>query len=77
MAGHPADMGSLFELKNRFGFHVIEDSCHALGGEYKNTKIGACKFSEMSTFSFHPVKHITTAEGGAVTTNDKDLYKKL
>ena len=77
MAGHPAEMETLFELKNKFEFYIIEDACHALGGEYKNSKIGSCAFSEMSTFSFHPVKHITTAEGGAVTTNDKDLYKKL
>ena len=77
MAGHSADMAPIFDLKKKYGFHIIEDACHALGGEYKDTKVGSCTFSEMSIFSFHPVKHITTGEGGAVTTNDKELYKKL
>ena len=77
MAGHSADMQDIYNLKIKYGFHIIEDSCHALGGVYRETKVGSCKFSDMSTFSFHPVKHITTAEGGAVTTNDKELYKKL
>jgi dTDP-4-amino-4,6-dideoxygalactose transaminase len=56
---------------------VIEDAAHALGGEYKGRKIGCCKYSDMTVFSFHPVKSITTGEGGAVTTNSKELYKKL
>jgi len=77
MAGHSVDMKEIFELKGKYGFDIIEDACHALGGEYKGTKVGSCTFSDLSTFSFHPVKHITTAEGGAVTTNDKGLYKKL
>tara|TARA_B100000315_G_C14556033_1_gene578201 strand:+ start:698 stop:1891 length:1194 start_codon:yes stop_codon:yes gene_type:complete len=77
MAGHSVDMEAIFELKKKFGFSIIEDACHALGGEYKGTKVGSCTFSDLSTFSFHPVKHITTAEGGAVTSNDKELYKKL
>ena len=77
MAGHSVDMEAIFELKKKYGFHIIEDACHALGGKYKGTKVGSCTFSEMSIFSFHPVKHITTAEGGAVTTNDKNLYEKL
>jgi UDP-4-amino-4,6-dideoxy-N-acetyl-beta-L-altrosamine transaminase len=77
MAGHSADMEAIFELKKKYGFHIIEDACHALGGKYKGIKVGSCAFSEMSIFSFHPVKHITTAEGGAVTTNDKNIYEKL
>jgi dTDP-4-amino-4,6-dideoxygalactose transaminase len=60
---------------------VIEDACHALGAEYKSggkwNKVGSCRHSDMTVFSFHPVKHITTGEGGAVTTNNKNLYRKL
>ena len=56
---------------------IIEDAAHAIGSDYKNTKVGSCKYSDMTVFSFHPVKTITTAEGGAVTTNDEELYKKL
>ena len=57
------------------GIALISDSCHALGAEYKSSKIGT--ISDMSTFSFHPVKHITTGEGGAITTNDKDLADQM
>lgn len=57
--------------------YVIEDAAHAIGSNYKDTKVGSCKYSDMTVFSFHPVKTITTAEGGVVTTNDEELYKKL
>lgn len=57
--------------------YIIEDAAHAIGSDYKDTKVGSCKYSDMTVFSFHPVKTITTAEGGAVTTNDEGLYKKL
>jgi len=77
LAGHSADMQAMFDLKEKYGFHIIEDACHAPGGMYNNTKIGSCKYSDMSIFSFHPVKHITTAEGGMITTNDEQLYNKL
>ncbi len=56
---------------------IIEDACHALGSKYKGTEVGSCSFSDMSALSFHPVKHITTGEGGAVLTNDEKLCKKL
>lgn len=56
---------------------VIEDAAHAIGSEYKTTKVGSCAYSDMTVFSFHPVKTITTGEGGAVTTNNKELYDKL
>ena len=56
---------------------IIEDAAHAIGSNYKDTKVGSCKYSDMTVFSFHPVKTITTAEGGAVVTNDEELYKKL
>ena len=77
MSGQIADLKKIYDLKKRYGFKLIEDSCHALGGYYYKTKIGSCQFSDISTFSFHPVKHITTGEGGMITTNDKEIYEKL
>ena len=57
---------------------VIEDAAHSFGGEYEDgSKIGSCKYADMSVFSFHPVKTITTGEGGVVTTNSKKIYEKL
>jgi dTDP-4-amino-4,6-dideoxygalactose transaminase len=56
---------------------IIEDACHALGATFKKEKVGNCSFSDMSVFSFHPVKHITTGEGGMITTNSQKLYEKL
>ena len=76
MCGHSADMQNIFKLK-KYNFKIIEDSCHALGGKYKNYKVGSCKFSDVSTFSFHPVKPLTTGEGGMITTNDKKIYEKI
>lgn len=77
MSGHPANLEEIFELKKKYKFKLIEDACHALGGLYKKTKIGSCKYSEISTFSFHPVKPITTGEGGMITTNNSQIYKSL
>ena len=77
MSGHPADMQKIYNLKKKYKFKLIEDACHALGGSYNKKKIGSCFYSDISTFSFHPVKPITTAEGGMVTTNSKEIYKKL
>lgn len=57
--------------------YIIEDAAHAIGSEYNGVKVGSCKYSDMTVFSFHPVKTVTTCEGGAVTTNDEELYKKL
>ncbi len=76
-AGHPCDMEEISAIADRNGLVVIEDAAHAVGAEYKGSKIGACKYSDMTIFSFHPVKSITTGEGGAVLTNKKDLYEKL
>ncbi len=76
-AGNSCKMEEIKFIADNNDLIVIEDACHALGGEYNNKKIGSCEFSEMSAFSFHPVKSITTAEGGAVTTNSKALYDKL
>ena len=74
-SGQPCEMDKIREIADRHKLIVIEDAAHALGADYKGNKIGS--ISDMTTFSFHPVKHITTAEGGMVTTNDKALYEKL
>ena len=76
-AGQSAKMKQIYELKKKYNYYIIEDACHALGGRYLNSKIGSCMYSDLSIFSFHPVKHITTGEGGVVTTNDKVYYEKL
>jgi UDP-4-amino-4,6-dideoxy-N-acetyl-beta-L-altrosamine transaminase len=77
MCGHSADMKKIYQLKKKYKFNIIEDSCHGLGGKYNGHKIGSCKFSDISTFSFHPVKPITTGEGGMITTNNNKIFKKL
>ena len=76
-AGQSCEMAEIAALAKRYGITVIEDASHAIGGEYRGAKIGCCAFSEMTVFSFHPVKIITTGEGGMITTNDKSLYEKL
>ena len=76
-AGHPCDMEKVKKIADKYGLAVVEDACHALGAKYKGTKIGSCKYSDVTVFSFHPVKHITTGEGGAVLTNREDVYEKL
>lgn len=73
--GQPCEMNEIREIAKEYGLIVIEDAAHALGADYKGQRIGG--ISEMTCFSFHPVKHITTGEGGMVTTNDKALYDKL
>lgn len=73
--GQPCDMKALMDLANRHNLIVIEDGAHALGAEIDN-KIAGCT-GHMMTYSFHPVKHITTGEGGAIATNDDDLYERL
>lgn len=77
MAGLPADMAAISKIAKRHGLMVIEDACHALGGRYRKGKVGSCAYSDMTVFSFHPAKHITTGEGGCITTNSKKLYEKL
>jgi len=76
-AGQSCDMEKIFLLSKKYNFRIIEDASHAIGGEYKKTKVGNCKFSDMTVFSFHPVKIITTGEGGAITTNSINLAEKL
>ena len=73
--GHPCDLDRIFKIAKEHNLIVIEDAAHALGAKYKGKKIGG--LSDMTILSFHPVKHITTGEGGAVLTNDKKLYSKL
>ena len=77
MAGKSCDMKKIKELSVRFGFKIIEDASHAIGGEYYNAKVGSCEYSDITVFSFHPVKIITTAEGGMALTNNQELYAKL
>ena len=76
-AGQPTYQERIFKLSKKYGFKVIEDASHSLGAKRYNNKVGNCKFSDLTVFSFHPVKIITTGEGGIVTTNDKKLYEKL
>lgn len=77
LAGQSCDMEKIYELAKKSNIIVIEDASHAIGADYKNTKVGCCKYSDMTVFSFHPVKIVTTGEGGMVLTNNKDLYDKL
>ncbi|MCD4676462.1 MAG: UDP-4-amino-4,6-dideoxy-N-acetyl-beta-L-altrosamine transaminase [Desulfobacula sp.] len=77
-AGHPCDMEKVKEIAIDYNLYVIEDAAHAIGSKYSDgTKVGNCKFSDMTIFSFHPVKNITTGEGGAITTNSFNFYQKL
>ncbi len=76
-SGNPLNQDKLARLKQNYGIIVVEDCAHALGAVYNSVKSGSCKNSEASIFSFHPVKQITTAEGGAITTNSKELRDRL
>ena len=76
-AGEPANLKKIFLLSKKFKFKIIEDASHALGSKYQKHKIGNCKFSSATVFSFHPVKPITTGEGGVVTTNNLKILKKI
>lgn len=77
LAGQSCDMEAIKALADEYGFKIIEDASHATGADYKNTKVGSCCYSDMTVFSFHPVKIVTTGEGGIVLTNNKELYEKL
>lgn len=76
-AGDSCDMQAIKQLTAPYNIALIEDAAHALGGSYQDKKIGSCQFSDMCVLSFHPVKSITTAEGGAVLTNDSHLHQRL
>ncbi len=77
LGGQPCDMLRIRESAARHNVAVIEDASHAIGGSYAGTPVGACEFSDMTTFSFHPVKVVTTGEGGMITTGDDALANKL
>jgi len=73
LAGQSCDMQKIHQLSIEYGFKIIEDAAHAIGGSYKDKPIGNCQYSDITVFSFHPVKIITTAEGGVATTNNPKL----
>jgi UDP-4-amino-4,6-dideoxy-N-acetyl-beta-L-altrosamine transaminase len=76
-AGQPCDMVGIYALSEQYGFRIIEDASHAIGARYKNEAIGSCRYSDITVFSFHPVKIITTGEGGMAVTNESVLAKKM
>lgn len=76
-SGQPCDMEAIKSLGEVYGFNIIEDASHAVGASYKDSRIGSGKYSDITVFSFHPVKIITSGEGGMCMTNDPDLYLKL
>ena len=77
LCGQPCDMSAIHTLSQRYGFSIIEDASHAIGGKYKNEPIGNCRHSDITVFSFHPVKIITTGEGGMALTNDTELTNRM
>ena len=77
MAGQSAEMDVIWDLAQQYGFRVIEDASHAIGARYKNEPVGNCRYSDVCVFSFHPVKIVTTAEGGMCTTNDAELAREM
>ena len=77
LCGQSCDMEKINKLSSQYNFKIIEDASHAIGGKYKAEPIGDCKYSDITVFSFHPVKIITTAEGGIATTNDGKLSEKM
>ena len=77
LSGQSCDMKSIFALSKEYGFSIIEDASHAIGGMYADEPVGNCKFSDIAVFSFHPVKIITSGEGGAALTNNPELDKNM
>jgi len=77
LCGQPCEMEAIHKLSQRFGFKIIEDASHAIGGKYQGEPIGNGRYSDITIFSFHPVKIITTAEGGIALTNDSQLAEKM
>ena len=77
LCGQPCDMKAIHALSKRFGFYIIEDASHAIGGKYCDEPIGNCRYSDITVFSFHPVKIITTGEGGVAMTNNKSLFETM
>ena len=77
LTGQPCDMSAIHALSEQYGFRIIEDASHAIGASYRSGRVGNCEFSNITVFSFHPVKIITTGEGGMAVTNDADVASKL
>lgn len=77
MCGQSCEMAKIYALSRRYGFRIVEDASHAVGGEFLNRPVGSCAYSDITVFSFHPVKIVTTGEGGMVLTNDADLARKM
>jgi dTDP-4-amino-4,6-dideoxygalactose transaminase len=77
LCGQPCDMAAIYELSQRFGFYLIEDASHAIGGRYKGQPVGHGRYSDITIFSFHPVKIITTAEGGLAVTNSSEMASRM
>lgn len=77
LCGQPCDMVAIHALSRLYGFKLIEDASHAIGGRYQGEPIGNCRFSDITVFSFHPVKVITTGEGGMAVTNDAELAHRM
>ena len=77
LAGQPCDMEEIYLLGKQYGFNIIEDAAHAIGAEYKGNSVGNCRYSDITVFSFHPVKIITTGEGGAALTNNTELANRM
>lgn len=77
LCGQPCDMAGIYALSQQYGFRIIEDASHAIGGKYRGEPIGNCRYSDITVFSFHPVKIITTAEGGVAMTNDVHLARRM
>lgn len=77
LCGQPCDMKAIYSMSQRYGFKVVEDASHAVGGRYKDEAIGNCNYSDITVFSFHPVKIITTAEGGMALTNNEKLAERM
>jgi len=77
LCGQSCDMQAIYGLAKRYGFYIIEDASHAIGGRYKDDFVGSCRYSDVAIFSFHPVKVITTGEGGMAVTNNEDLADRM
>jgi UDP-4-amino-4,6-dideoxy-N-acetyl-beta-L-altrosamine transaminase len=77
LCGQPCDMAGIYALSQQYGFKIIEDASHAIGGKYKDEPIGNSRYSDITVFSFHPVKIITTGEGGMAVTNDATLARQM
>lgn len=77
LCGQPCDLAAIRALADRYGFRIIEDASHAIGARYRGEAVGNCRYSDITVFSFHPVKIITTAEGGMALTNDAGLAERM